>query len=65
VLFLSLVIGGSLMALVLVALMANSLRTDRAVMTGLRNFLRAMGGAIGLTGKNSCSAVFAVLYNLN
>lgn len=52
VLFLGFVVGGSLMAgLVLVALMANSLRADRAVMTGLRNFLRAMGGAIGLTGR--------------
>jgi len=40
------------MSLVLVALMANSMRADRAVMTGLRNFLRAAGGAIGLTGRN-------------
>jgi len=49
------------MALVLVALMANSLRADRAVMTGLRNFLRAVGGAIGLTGNNF---LFRCLYGL-
>ncbi|KAI1334940.1 putative efflux pump antibiotic resistance protein [Xylariaceae sp. FL0016] len=34
---------------VLVALMANSGTADRAVITGLRNFLRAMGGAVGIT----------------
>lgn len=36
---------------VLVALLASSAKADRAVMTGLRNFLRAMGGAVGLTGE--------------
>ncbi|PKX91219.1 putative efflux pump antibiotic resistance protein [Aspergillus novofumigatus IBT 16806] len=34
---------------VLVALMTNSANEDRAVMTGLRNFIRAMGGAVGIT----------------
>ncbi|OJJ43040.1 hypothetical protein ASPZODRAFT_19744 [Penicilliopsis zonata CBS 506.65] len=34
---------------VLVALLANSNKADCAVMTGLRNFLRAMGGAVGIT----------------
>ena len=36
--------------LVLMGVLANSLKVDRAVMTGLRNFLRAIGGALGLTG---------------
>jgi len=33
----------------LVAILANSLNEDRAVATGLRNFLRTVGGAFGLT----------------
>lgn len=40
---------------VLVALLASSAKADRAVMTGLRNFLRSMGGAVGLTGETTSS----------
>ena len=34
----------------LVALLAHSRKVDRAVMNSLRNFLRTMGGTLGLTG---------------
>lgn len=37
--------------LVLVGLFAGSDSNDRAVLTGLRNFLRDMGGATSTTGK--------------
>ena len=36
--------------IVLMGVLANSLKVDRAVVTGLRNFLRTIGGALGLTG---------------
>jgi hypothetical protein len=36
--------------IVLVGLFAGSDSNDRAILTGLRNFLRDMGGAIGTTG---------------
>lgn len=38
---------------VLVGLFAGSDTKDRAVLTGLRNFLRDMGGAVGVTGTDS------------
>ena len=40
---------------VLIGVLANSLKVDRAVVTGLRNFLRAIGGAFGLTSNPHCS----------
>ena len=36
----------------LVALLAHSRKADRAVINSVRNFLRSIGGAVGLTGKN-------------
>ena len=36
---------------VLVGLLAGSQSADRAVITGLRNFIRDIGSAVGLTGK--------------
>lgn len=36
----------------LVALLAHSKKADRAVVNSLRNFLRTLGGAVGLTGKS-------------
>ena len=47
---------------VLVALLASSAKADRAVMTGLRNFLRAMGGAVGLTGEIRSISSFALCH---
>ncbi|KAJ5205355.1 Major facilitator superfamily domain general substrate transporter [Penicillium cf. griseofulvum] len=38
---------------VLIGLFAGSDTKDRAVLTGLRNFIRDMGGAVGTTGKKS------------
>lgn len=38
---------------VLVGLFAGTDTHDRAVLTGLRNFIRDMGGAVGTTGKAS------------
>jgi hypothetical protein len=38
------------LSVVLVGLLAGSKNADRAVITGLRNFIRDMGGAIGITG---------------
>ena len=37
---------------VIVGMLAGSKNDDRAVMTGLRNFMRDMGGAIGTTGRH-------------
>lgn len=37
----------------MVGLLAGSDNVDRAVITGLRNFIRDMGGAIGITGELS------------
>lgn len=34
----------------MIVLLANSRKEDRAVATGLRNFLRTVGGAVGLAG---------------
>jgi MFS family permease len=39
---------------VMIALLANTRKEDRAVVTGLRNFLRTVGGAIGLA---ACTAI--------
>lgn len=39
---------------VMIALLANTRKEDRAVVTGLRNFLRTIGGAIGLA---ICAAI--------
>ncbi|GFF50330.1 hypothetical protein IFM46972_09019 [Aspergillus udagawae] len=39
----------SFFVVVLVGLLAGSLNADRAVLTGLRNFIRDIGGAMGIT----------------
>ena len=39
------------MALVLIGLLAGSQKVDRAGITGLRNFVRDIGSALGITGK--------------
>lgn len=41
-----------LIILALIGLLANSKEEDRAVLTGLRNFLRTIGGAFGITSES-------------
>jgi hypothetical protein len=53
-----LILGVTLLALV--GLLANSKREDRAVCTGLRNFIRTSGGAFGLIG-----AYFSFAFSLS
>lgn len=43
----------------LIALLAHSRKADRAVANSLRNFLRIMGGSVGLTGKFSFYSTFS------
>ncbi|KAJ6022039.1 hypothetical protein N7540_007543 [Penicillium herquei] len=45
------IITGILEGIVLVGLLAGTDNVDRAVITGLRNFIRDMGGSIGITGE--------------
>ena len=42
----------------LVSLLAHSRKVDRAVINSLRNFLRTMGGTVGLTGTSLALAFF-------
>lgn len=48
--------------LVLVGLLAGSHNSDRAVITGLRNFIRDIGGAVGITGKDNIKTLTLISY---